>query len=119
MRRAAKAGHHQLLARRFLGEPFGEVEIVHHPGNDLLRCLPQRDLFGLVEALALALAHALALARHRLHALGHVLAGEQRHHQRVDGEARGERREQHGHEADVVKLCYEKVDHTSTVRSRN
>src|SRR5258708_37127817 len=70
----AISGHGELFERGLLGQPFSEVEVVHHPGDDLLRCLTQRGPFGLGETLALALPDPLAFARHRLHALCQSLA---------------------------------------------
>ena len=73
---AAIAGHHQFFLRGFLCQPFGQIEIFHHLGDDLLRRLAQRDLLGLVEAIALALADPLTLVCDHLHALGEVFAGD-------------------------------------------
>ena len=109
----AIAGHGELVARGLLGQPFPEIEIIHHLGYELLRRLAQRDLLGLVQTLALALPDPLAFACHRLHALGEAFAGEQRHHQRIGGRARGDRSEQHGHEMSVVKLVDQEFNHAA------
>jgi hypothetical protein len=87
---AAIARHGQLVAGGLLGQPFAEIEVFHHPRDQLLRCLPQRDLLALVQAIALTLPDTLALAGDRLHALGEAFAGEQRHHQRIGRRAGGD-----------------------------
>ena len=116
---AAIAGHDQLVARGFLRQPFGQVEIFHHLGNELFRGLPQRHLFRLGEAVALALPEPFALAGNRLHALGEAFAGKQRHDQRIGGRARRDSGKQHGHEPRVVHLGDQKINHGCTVRSRS
>jgi hypothetical protein len=116
---ATIAGHDQLVAGGFLCQPFGQVEIFHHLGNELFRGLPQRHLFRFGEAVALALAQPFALAGNRLHALGEAFAGKQRHDQRVGGRARRYRGKQHGHEPRVVHLGDHKINHGGTVRSRS
>ena len=107
----AIAGQRQLFERGFLRQIFGQVEIFHDLGDELLRRLPQRHLLGLVEALALALADPFALARHRLHPLVQALAGEERHDQRIGGRAHRDRGEQHGHEVRVVELGGDEIEH--------
>jgi hypothetical protein len=72
---AAIACHDQLIARGFLRQPLGQVEIFHHLGNELLRGLPQRHLFRFDEPVALALPEPFALAGNRFHALGEAFAG--------------------------------------------
>ena len=101
---AAIAGHDQLVAGGFLRQPFGQVEVFHHLGNELLRGLAQRHFLRFCEAVALALPDPFALAGHRFHAFGEAFAGEQRHDQRVSGRARRDGGEQHGHEPCVVEL---------------
>jgi len=101
---SAIAGHDELFDRGFLGKPFGEVEVVHHLGDELPRRLTQRNLLVLAEALAFALPDPFALIRDRLHALGEAFSGKQRHDQRIGRRARGDGRQQHGHEVRVVKL---------------
>ena len=110
---AAIAGHDQLVARGFLRQPFGQVEVFHHLGDDLLRGLAQRHLLRFVEAVALALPEPFALAGDRLHALGKAFAGKQRHDQRVSGRARRDGGEQHGHEPCVVELGDDKLNHAA------
>ena len=112
-RLAAIAGHDQLVARGFLRQPFGQVEVFHHLGDELLRRLAQRYLFGLGEPVALALPDPLAFAGDRLHALGEAFAGEQRHDQRVGGRARRDGGEQHGHEPCVVELGDQEINHAA------
>ena len=52
---AAIAGHDQLVARSFLRQPFGQVEVVRPTlETQLLRCLAQRSLFRFGKTLALA-----------------------------------------------------------------
>ncbi len=109
----AIAGHDQLFARGFLGQPFAEVEVLHHLGDQLLRRLAQRHLFGPGETLALALADPLAFAGDRLHALGQTFAGKQRHDQRIGGRAHGDSGEQHGHEPRVVELVDQELNHAA------
>jgi hypothetical protein len=100
----AIAGHDELFARGFLGQPFSKIEVFHHPGDQLLRGLAQRHLFGRGETIAFALPDPLALARDRLHALFQLFARKQRHDQRIRRRAHGDGGEQHGHEPRVVEL---------------
>ena len=75
-RLAAITGLGQLVARRFLRQPFSEVEILHDLGDELFRRLPQRHFFGLIETFALPCPDPLTLAGDRFHAFGQPLAGE-------------------------------------------
>ena len=109
----AISGHGELFERGLLRQPFAEVEVHHHLGDELLRCLTQCDLFGLGEALALALPDPLAFARDRLHALLQSPGCKQRHDQRVGGRACGDGGEQHRHKARVVELGDQKFNHAA------
>ena len=109
----AVSGHGELFERGLLRQPFAEVEVLHDLGDELLRCLTQRDLFGLGEALALALSNPLAFARNRLHALFQSPGCQQRHDQGVGSRACGDGGEQHRHEARVMELGDQKINHAA------
>ena len=103
----------QLVARGFLRQPFSEVEVLHHLGDDLFRRLPQRHFFGLVETLALPRPDPLTLAGDRLHAFGQPFAREQRHDQRIGRGADRDSGKQHGHEMGIVNLFDQKTNHAA------
>ncbi len=117
-RLAAETGLHELFARRFLRQPFGQVKALDHLGHVLLGRLAQTDLFAARQALALALPDLLALDRHRLHPAGKRVGREQRHRQRQYGRDRCHGGERHGQEFRVVELCDDKLDH-GALRNRN
>jgi len=102
---------HEQRSRLLLAYPFIQIESIDNRLHVLLGRTAQAYPLAAGEPLALALPDLLALERHRFHALGQRIGGDQRHGQRQHGCGRRDGGEQHRKEMRVLKLCDQQLKH--------
>ena len=112
------AGLEQQGVRLLLADPFGQIELLHHPLHVVFGRGAQADLLAARHPFTLALPDLLALDRHALHAPFEIVAGAQRHRQGEHGRRGGNRGKQHGEQLGVVKPVDEKIKHAGAQKSK-